>query len=171
MTWGKTALALRLLLALFSSKKSSDVNRPLGDEIRAARNASKEVVAQIVLGDRPIEVTSRSSYDYRNEQKWLIVIDYDANRTTKMIPFCFYEGLSFSNPSLLQPLIRERDTWWGDRKGAHEWSYICISMGSTKIPSEAESNDWVEHLFNSLVRDRFIGIVLWALYELIIAGL
>jgi len=30
---GQTALALRLLLALFSSKISSDVNRPFGDEV------------------------------------------------------------------------------------------------------------------------------------------
>lgn len=33
MTGGQTALALRLLLALFSSKISSDVNRPFGDEV------------------------------------------------------------------------------------------------------------------------------------------
>ncbi|KAM7491660.1 hypothetical protein LguiA_034581 [Lonicera macranthoides] len=54
---GQTALALRLLLAAFSSKLSSDVNRPFGDEFRAARKASEEVGAQIVLGDRPIEIT------------------------------------------------------------------------------------------------------------------
>lgn len=30
---GQTALALRLLLAVFSSKISSDVNRPFGDEV------------------------------------------------------------------------------------------------------------------------------------------
>ncbi|GKV05034.1 hypothetical protein SLEP1_g17086 [Rubroshorea leprosula] len=54
---GQSALALRLLLAVFSSKISSDVNRPFGDEFRAARKASEEVGAQIVLGDRPIEIT------------------------------------------------------------------------------------------------------------------
>ncbi|GKV05033.1 hypothetical protein SLEP1_g17086 [Rubroshorea leprosula] len=87
---GQSALALRLLLAVFSSKISSDVNRPFGDEVvysnilkshntcsvykiyeistlvyeslqnlqfRAARKASEEVGAQIVLGDRPIEIT------------------------------------------------------------------------------------------------------------------
>lgn len=30
---GQTALALRLLLALFSSKMSSDANQPFGDEV------------------------------------------------------------------------------------------------------------------------------------------
>ncbi|XP_048138952.1 uncharacterized protein LOC115742224 isoform X2 [Rhodamnia argentea] len=54
---GQTALALRLLLAIFSSKISSDVNRPFGDEFRAARKVSEEIGAQIVLGDRPIEIT------------------------------------------------------------------------------------------------------------------
>lgn len=33
MSGGQTALALRLLLAAFSSKISSDVNRPFGDEV------------------------------------------------------------------------------------------------------------------------------------------
>ncbi|XP_038895894.1 uncharacterized protein LOC120084065 [Benincasa hispida] len=54
---GRIALALRLLLAVFSSKISSDVNHPFGDEFPAARKASEEVGAQIVLGDRPIEIT------------------------------------------------------------------------------------------------------------------
>ncbi|KAF6163153.1 hypothetical protein GIB67_025017 [Kingdonia uniflora] len=54
---GQTAFALRLLLAVFSSKISSDVNQPFGDEFRAARKVSEEVGAQLVLGDRPIEIT------------------------------------------------------------------------------------------------------------------
>ncbi|KAF6147532.1 hypothetical protein GIB67_040940 [Kingdonia uniflora] len=54
---GQTAFALRLLLAVFSSKISSDVNQPFGDEFRAARKASEEVGAQLVLGDGPIEIT------------------------------------------------------------------------------------------------------------------
>lgn len=33
ITGGQTALALRLLLAVFSSKVSSDMNRPFGDEV------------------------------------------------------------------------------------------------------------------------------------------
>ncbi|TYI63891.1 hypothetical protein E1A91_D09G048000v1 [Gossypium mustelinum] len=64
---GQTALALRLLLALFSSKLSSDLNRPFGDEFRAARKASEEVGAQIVLGDRPIEITLERAW---NSLKW-----------------------------------------------------------------------------------------------------
>lgn len=64
---GQTALALRLLLALFSSKIASDINRPLGDEFRAARRVAEEVGAQIVLGDRPIEITLERAW---NSLKW-----------------------------------------------------------------------------------------------------
>ncbi|MED6226814.1 hypothetical protein PIB30_107465 [Stylosanthes scabra] len=38
---GQTALALRLLLAAFSSKISSDINRPFGDELQRAWKALK----------------------------------------------------------------------------------------------------------------------------------
>lgn len=91
MIGGQTALALRVLLALFSSKMSSSANRPFGDEVvlwtvkdvphlqlgyfqrlsevccsclqfRAARKAAEDIGAQIVLGDRPIEITVCSTY-------------------------------------------------------------------------------------------------------------
>lgn len=95
MTGGQTALALRLLLATFSSKVSSDINRPFGDEVkimwinsqlcklchdfdlivlrlnkfaiwnfqfRAARKVAEELGAQLVLGDRPIEITVSKSF-------------------------------------------------------------------------------------------------------------
>lgn len=61
---GQTALALRLLLAAFSSKLSSEVNRPFGDEFRAARIAAEEIGAQMVLGDRPIEITVCSLFHF-----------------------------------------------------------------------------------------------------------
>nr|KAJ0219895.1 hypothetical protein LSAT_V11C200066930 [Lactuca sativa] len=49
LTVGQTALALRLLLATFSSKISSNINRPFGDEFHAARKASKEIRAQVEI--------------------------------------------------------------------------------------------------------------------------
>ncbi|KAI4351804.1 hypothetical protein L6164_006119 [Bauhinia variegata] len=129
---GQTALALRLLLAAFSSKLSSDINRPFGDEFRAARKVSEEVGAQIVLGDRPIEITLQRTW---NALKWteklslvLSVIrgitsksDISTNKieVTSLTmesslddgSFQLYEQLSFSYPSLLQPLVHERDTY------------------------------------------------------------
>ncbi|EXC15930.1 hypothetical protein L484_015731 [Morus notabilis] len=136
---GQTALALRLLLAVFSSKISSDVNRPFGDEFRAARKASEEVGAQIVLGDRPIEITKcdMNLYTLQLERAWnsltwaekvsLVTsvvrgitspsdisqknIIKDQSRTDIDRSLQLYEQLSFSYPSLLQPLIHERDTY------------------------------------------------------------
>ncbi|CAI0547005.1 unnamed protein product [Linum tenue] len=125
---GQTALALRLLLAIFSSKVSSDVNRPFGDEFRAARKLSEEVGAQLVLGDRPIEITLERAW---NSLKWserlsLVTAVVKGITATPTQPgttkatadgddtdasFRLYEQLGFSYPSLLPPLIHERDTY------------------------------------------------------------
>ncbi|XVF12431.1 hypothetical protein REPUB_Repub08aG0117900 [Reevesia pubescens] len=211
---GQTALALRLLLALFSSKISSDVNRPFGDEFRAARKASEEVGAQIVLGDRPIEITLERAWNSLNwSEKFTLVLSVirgitsspsDISRmdlkeqNNKNDTFQLYERLSFSYPSLLQPLIHERDTYlaWSLKrsKAVNKCKTVVGVIGkghmngviyalvsdqgnlrfrdlSGKTASEAESNGWVQDLLKSLVRDTLIGILLWALYEQIKAGL
>ncbi|KAF5178589.1 Trab family protein [Thalictrum thalictroides] len=124
---GQTALALRLVLAVFSSKISSGANRPFGDEFRAARKASEEIGAQLVLGDRPVEITLERAW---NSLKWkeklgLVVSvfrgisspSFDTSQSNLKEPemgedpFQLYEKLSVSFPSLLQPLIHERDTY------------------------------------------------------------
>ncbi|KAI5670140.1 hypothetical protein M9H77_10504 [Catharanthus roseus] len=129
---GQTALALRLLLAIFSSKISSEVNRPFGDEFRAARKVSEEIGAQIVLGDRPIEITLERAWNslmWKEKLRLLNAvisgITSSSNLSTNMLQgpkgqqisssgdkeFGLYEQLSFSYPALLQPLIHERDTY------------------------------------------------------------
>ncbi|XP_050225513.1 uncharacterized protein LOC126674993 [Mercurialis annua] len=123
---GQTALALRLLLAVFSSKLSSDVNRPFGDEFRAARKVSEEIGAQIVLGDRPIEITLERAWIALkwNEKLNLLTsvvggITSSSDTSKKDFKasgsddgtFQLYEKLSVSYPALLQPLIHERDTY------------------------------------------------------------
>lgn len=202
---GQTALALRLLLATFSSKISSNINRPFGDEFRAARKASEEISAQVVLGDRPIEITLQRAW---NSLKWseklslvtLVVrgitassdqskIDYKET-TTYNTDFQLYEQLSFSYPSLLQPLIHERDTyiaWSLKRSKAVRNSkrvvgvigrghlngviYALISdLGDLRfrdLVGERPSTDgsWVDTIVKNLVRDTVIGVVIWALYE------
>uniref|UniRef100_A0A1J3CV20 TraB domain-containing protein n=1 Tax=Noccaea caerulescens TaxID=107243 RepID=A0A1J3CV20_NOCCA len=125
---GQSALALRLLLAVFSSKLSSVADRPFGDEFRAARKASEEVGAQLVLGDRPIEITLQRAW---NSLKWgekvnLVMAVTRAIASSSSISAAelkeqetdesngslqLYERLSFSYPSLLHPLIHERDTY------------------------------------------------------------
>ncbi|KAL8049737.1 hypothetical protein ABFX02_06G038300 [Erythranthe guttata] len=123
---GQTALALRLLLATFSSKVSSDINRPFGDEFRAARKASEEIGAQIVLGDRPIEITLERAWSSLKWKEKLSLIssvvqgitssDISDNKALEKPSagdsnMQLYEQLSISYPSLLPSLIHERDTF------------------------------------------------------------
>lgn len=204
---GQTALALRLLLALFSSKISSDINRPLGDEFRAARRVAEEVGAQIVLGDRPIEITLERAW---NSLKWneklnLVInvirgitspLDMSLDNLKEPSPddstFQLYEKLSFSYPSLLPPLIHERDTYlaWSLKRskavnnskkvvgviGKGHMNGVIYALVSDqgnlrfrdlagKRSSGDGSNGWIANLLKSLVRDTVIGILLWALYE------
>ncbi|KAL6005572.1 hypothetical protein ACLOJK_006139 [Asimina triloba] len=205
---GQTALALRLLLAVFSSKISSGSDRPFGDEFRAARRASEAVGAQIVLGDRPIEITLGRAW---NSLKWgeklslvfsllrginssSLEVSGSSLREQGMegSPFQLYELLSFSYPSLLQPLIHERDTYlaWSLKRSKAVNQNKCVvgvigkghmngvvyallsDQGDLrfrdlagKMPFADGSNGWVGTLFKSLVRDTVIGIILWALYE------
>ncbi|KDP22328.1 hypothetical protein JCGZ_26159 [Jatropha curcas] len=204
---GQTALALRLLLAIFSSKLSSDVNRPFGDEFRAARKVSEEIGAQIVLGDRPIEITLDRAW---NALKWNerlnlvksvvngITSSSEASRNKLEVTsndertFQLYEQLSISYPSLMQPLIHERDTylaWSLKRSKAVKNSkrvvgvigkghmngviYALISdQGNLRFrdlvgkrPSSDGSNGFFNNLVKSLVRDTVISVLLWQLYE------
>nr|GME20373.1 traB domain-containing protein isoform X1 [Ipomoea batatas] len=206
---GQTALALRLLLAFFSSKLSSNVNRPFGDEFRAARKVSEEIGAQIVLGDRPIEITlerawnslklkekfglvssvvrgitsSSSDLDIKTLQEWS-----SKNNNT----FQLYEQLSFSYPSLLQPLIHERDTYlaWSLKRskavnrskkvvgviGNGHMNGVIYSLmsdqGNLRFRDlvgvrTAPHNQyaWVNTIFNNLLRDTVIGIILWFFFQ------
>lgn len=204
---GQTALALRLLLAVFSSKISSDVNRPFGDEFRAARKASEEVGAQIVLGDRPIEITLERAWNALTWTEKLSLVSSVVRGITSESDFSqnndeesgrsgsslqLYEKLSFSFPSLLQPLIHERDTYlaWSLKrsKAVNESKRVVGVIGrghmngviyalisdqgnlrfrdlAGKKAGEGNSNGFVSRLLQSLVRDTIIGVVLWVLYE------
>ncbi|KAF8379412.1 hypothetical protein HHK36_028847 [Tetracentron sinense] len=211
---GQTALALRLLLAVFSSKISSEANRPFGDEFRAARKTSEEVGAQIVLGDRPIEITlERAWKSLKWNEKLSIVIlvlrgitssssdmstDNLKDSKTNDNPFQLYEQLSFSYPSLLQPLIHERDTYlaWSLKRskavknskrvvgviGKGHMNGVIYALVSDlgdlrfrdlvgKRPFGDSSNGWIDTLLKNLVRDTAIGILLWALFEQMKTGL
>ncbi|XP_076935931.1 uncharacterized protein LOC143602827 isoform X2 [Bidens hawaiensis] len=201
---GQTALALHLLLATFSSKISSNINRPFGDEFRAARKASEEISAQVVLGDRPIEITLERAWNSLNWNEKLSLVtsvlrgitSSDQSKmnykesTTDDTDFQLYEQLSFSYPSLLQPLIHERDTyiaWSLKRSKAVRNSkrvvgvigrghlngviYALISdLGDLRFRDlvgerPATGGSWVDTVVKNLVRDTIIGVVIWALYE------
>ncbi|XP_019191801.1 PREDICTED: traB domain-containing protein isoform X2 [Ipomoea nil] len=205
---GQTALALRLLLAFFSSKLSSHVNRPFGDEFRAARKVSEEIGAQIVLGDRPIEITLERAWNsLKLKEKFGLVSsvvrgitssssDLDIKtlqeRSSKNNTFQLYEQLSFSYPSLLQPLIHERDTYlaWslkrskavnGSKKvvgviGNGHMNGVIYSLMSDQgnlrfrdlVGLRTAPNNqyaWLNTIFNNLFRDTVIAIILWFFFH------
>ncbi|XP_015070804.1 traB domain-containing protein isoform X1 [Solanum pennellii] len=209
---GQTALALRIVLALFSSKMSSSANRSFGDEFRAARKAAEDIGAQIVLGDRPIEITLErawTSLKWKEKTSLLLSVFGGITSSTELSTkalkesssddsnFQLYEKLSFSYPSLLQPLLHERDTFlaWSLKRskavnnckqvvgiiGKGHMNGVIYSLVSDqgnlrfrdlagKSPSGGLSG-WTTTIFGNLVRDTIIGVLLWLLYEQLTSGL
>ncbi|XP_059628343.1 uncharacterized protein LOC132271095 isoform X2 [Cornus florida] len=178
---GQTALALRLLLAVFSSKISSDVNRPFGDELERAWNSLtwNDKFSLVISVLRGISSSSDLSKSKLKESS-----SDDGN-------FQLYKQLSFSYPSLLQPLIVERDTYlaWSLKwcKAVNKSNTVVGVIGKAhmngviyalvsdlgdlrfrdlagKKPMDG-SDSWVDTLLKNLVRDTIIGILLWLLFE------
>ncbi|XP_057798140.1 uncharacterized protein LOC131014249 [Salvia miltiorrhiza] len=196
---GQTALALRLLLATFSSKVSSDINRPFGDEFRAARKVAEEIGAQLVLGDRPIEITlERAWCSLKWKEKLSLVSTIIRGMTSSVKPleepiggdssFELYEQLSLSYPSLLPPLIHERDTFlaWSLKRskavnksenvvgviGKGHMNGVIYSLvsdtGNLRFKDLAGKRDgggWAASIARDLFRDTLIGLVLWLIYD------
>ncbi|KAJ3692702.1 hypothetical protein LUZ60_011797 [Juncus effusus] len=208
---GQSALALRLLLAFFSSKISSGANRPFGDEFRSARKVAEEIGAQIVLGDRPIEITLERAWKSLNfREKFTLITSLFRGITSPSLkttnnssaveensatsPFELYEKLSKTYPSLLQPLIHERDTYiaWSLKRskavkdskrvvgiiGKGHMNGVVYALMADQgdlrfrdLVGQERSNDWVKNLIIGLIRDTVIGFVLWALYESVMGKL
>eukprot|EP00884_Botryococcus_braunii_P012017 jgi/Botrbrau1/20816/Bobra.0156s0043.2 len=60
---GQSALLLRLLLSRQAGRLSDRFGLEIGADMRAAREAAEAVGAQLVLGDRPIEITLQRAWD------------------------------------------------------------------------------------------------------------
>uniref|UniRef100_A0ACD5Y865 Uncharacterized protein n=1 Tax=Avena sativa TaxID=4498 RepID=A0ACD5Y865_AVESA len=201
---GQSALALRLLLAVFSSKISSGANRPFGEEFRAARRVSEDLGAQLVLGDRPIEITlerALKSLSWDEKTKLVLALFSGITSTTDtpdekaaVSPYELYEKLSNSYPSLLQPLIHERDMYlaWSLKRskavnksktvvgviGKGHMNGVVYALMSDQgelrfrdLVGRESSETWASSIVKGLVRDTVIGVGLWALYELVQAAL
>uniref|UniRef100_A0A0E0IFD6 TraB domain-containing protein n=1 Tax=Oryza nivara TaxID=4536 RepID=A0A0E0IFD6_ORYNI len=160
---------------------------------------SEDLGAQLVLGDRPIEITLERAWKSLSwDEKTKLVVSLfrgitsttDTSQDEKAAgsPYELYEKLSISYPSLLQPLIHERDmflAWSLKRSKAVNKSktvvgiigkghmngvvYALISdQGDLRfrdLVGRASSDTWASSLIKGLVRDTIIGIVLWGLYE------
>eukprot|EP00850_Spirogloea_muscicola_P003538 SM000014S00326 [mRNA] locus=s14:726048:727789:+ [translate_table: standard] len=123
---GQSALALRLLLGGVARQVETVAGVEYGDEFRAARKAAEEVGAQLVLGDRPIEITLRRTWRAMGFGEKLSLIpsllqfvtktpalradELEEARSEDAITALFEEvGARF--PSLLAPLVYERDMY------------------------------------------------------------
>ncbi|KAG9159711.1 hypothetical protein Leryth_017405 [Lithospermum erythrorhizon] len=154
---GQTALALRLLLALFSSKVSSDASRPFGDEFRAARKVAEEVGAQIVLGDRPIEITLERAWKalkwhYSEEYlAWSLKRSKAVNNCKKVVGVI---GKGHMNGVIYALMADQGDLRFRDLAGY-----------------KPAGSSWVRSIVKDLVRDTVIGILLWQIYEQLKNGL
>ncbi|CAN6481165.1 unnamed protein product [Victoria cruziana] len=210
---GQSALALRLLFAAFSSKISSSAGRSFGDEFRAARTASEEVGAQIVLGDRPIEITlgrAWGSLKWDEKLKLLKILFQGISSSNLELtgeinedlqaldsPSQLYKGLSLYFPSLLQPLMYERDVYiaWSLKRskavnnckqvvgiiGASHMNGVIYALASDqgqlrfrdlvggRWPASS-AKGWLDTVLKGLVRDIVIGIAIWVLFEQLKAG-
>ncbi|XP_031496151.1 uncharacterized protein LOC116261504 isoform X1 [Nymphaea colorata] len=210
---GQSALALRLLFAMFSSKISSSAGRSFGDEFRAARSASEEIGAQIVLGDRPIEITlgrAWRSLKWDEKLKLLKILFQGISSSNLELtervnedlqapdsPSQLYKKLSLCFPSLLQPLMYERDVYlaWSLKRskavnnckqvvgviGESHMNGVIHALASDqgqlrfrdlvggKWPASS-AKGWLDTFLKGLVRDTVIGIVIWVLFEKLKAG-
>lgn len=124
---GRSAMAFRVLLAGVSKRVSASAGVQSGGEFRAARVAADEIGAQVVLGDRPIEITLRrawSALSWREKAGLVAALlrgatsaraaaTEEALRALKeddVLSAVFAEvGTRF--PSLMGPLVHERDVY------------------------------------------------------------
>jgi pheromone shutdown protein TraB len=100
---GQSALLLRLLLGQISKRlaKRMGVDGKLAGEFIAARVAAERVGSQLVLGDRPIEVTLRRAWDRLSlSQKVLFV---------KMLWSAYTSEQSEQSQELLEALRKDDD--------------------------------------------------------------
>uniref|UniRef100_A0A0E0LXL8 TraB domain-containing protein n=1 Tax=Oryza punctata TaxID=4537 RepID=A0A0E0LXL8_ORYPU len=163
---GQTALALRLLLAVFSSKISSGANRPFGEEFRAARKVSEDLGAQLVLGDRPIEITLERawkslSWDEKTKLVGSLFLGITSTSDTRFLAWSLKRSKAVNKSKTVVGIIGK-----GHMNGV---VYALISdQGDLRfrdLVGRASSDTWASSLIKGLVRDTIIGIVLWELYE------
>lgn len=206
---GQSAMALRLILGLVSEKLSSVAGVPSGEEFRAARRAAEEVGSQLVLGDRPIEITLRRAWEaleWLDRFKLTVVLlsgissshldlseeTFQAFRSDSSLSAMF-NYLSKEFPTLLQPLIHERDrylAWSLTRSKAVNGSSLVVGVigrGHMKGVVHALKHDrenlhfrdlvgfessatkqkrgQVRRFIKKLAVDTVIGGILWLIYD------
>ncbi|XP_073138087.1 uncharacterized protein [Henckelia pumila] len=172
---GQTALALRLLLAAFSSKVSSDINRPFGDEFRAARKVAEEIGAQLVLGDRPIEITLERAWTSLkwNEKLNLVysvirgITSSDVSKTkmTEFLAWSLKRSKAVNKSKKVVGVIGKGHVNGVIYSLISDQGNLRFKDLAGKKPYGNGSYGWIINIAKDLFRDTVIAILLWLAYE------
>eukprot|EP00877_Chromochloris_zofingiensis_P011930 jgi/Chrzof1/6991/Cz02g06230.t1 len=125
---GQSAFVLRLFMAGQAEKAARSLGVNPGEEFTAAAAAAESVGAQIVLGDRPIEITLQRAWEALSWQRRLrlcvdlvvgILTPLPANFGKEMVEqlksddalTALYNEVSAQYPELVSPLLHERDLY------------------------------------------------------------
>ncbi|KAL5555265.1 hypothetical protein UlMin_037501 [Ulmus minor] len=134
----------------------------------AARQASKAIGAQIVLGDKPMEITLERAWNsLRWTEKHSLVLSVESSEDNGT--FQLYEQLSFSYPSF--KIVNRSKGVVGVIGKSHmngviyalisDQGNLCFKdLVGGKRPYANASNGWIGRLLNSLIRDTIIGFIL-----------
>ncbi|KAJ7524629.1 hypothetical protein O6H91_17G014600 [Diphasiastrum complanatum] len=207
---GRSALVLRLLLAGLSRRISESAGVATGEEFRAALKAAECIGAQIVLGDRPIEITLQRAWEALSWGEKLgfasMLIQgmttsnidasekvFQALQADDALSVMFAE-ISYRFPSLLQPLVHERDMYlaWslkrskavngckkvvgivgkGHLKGTvhaliHDQEHLRFRdlVGTRRYSKAASRSQQVQNILKRITLETAIGSLIWWLWD------
>ncbi|GIL52764.1 hypothetical protein Vafri_8554 [Volvox africanus] len=125
---GQSALLLRVLLAGLASRTAGSLGVAGGGEFAAARAAAEDVGAQVVLGDRPVEITLSRAWaamsltrrlklcgellqGARGAPRQALSEELVEKLKSDDAVSAFFSQLSNSYPELVAPLVTERDLY------------------------------------------------------------
>ncbi|KAK9829523.1 hypothetical protein WJX72_006314 [[Myrmecia] bisecta] len=146
---GSPALMLRLALGQLSKRLSARVGVRTGEDVRAARQAAEAVGAELVLGDRPIEITlerawNALSWRRKAQLAWALFqgvtraeherIDQDLVEALKAddVISATFADISEQYPEVVSPLVHERDLYlaWSLKRSKAVNGKRCVDLGA-----------------------------------------
>ncbi|CAI7780813.1 unnamed protein product [Closterium sp. NIES-54] len=135
---GQSSLLLRLLLSFVSRRSAQAVGVQPGHEFHAAREAADAIGAQLVLGDRPIEITLRRA--------WKALSLLDRARLASALLQGGLKGGSLEQSELKGAFSRQRDSSNGQGMESLNMDRDVVGSGGVVEKDDAEGEEEVEFL-------------------------
>ncbi|CAI7806304.1 unnamed protein product [Closterium sp. NIES-54] len=135
---GQSSLLLRLLLSFVSRRSAQAVGVQPGHEFHAAREAADAIGAQLVLGDRPIEITLRRA--------WKALSLLDRARLASALLQGGLKGGSLEQSELKGAFSRQRDSSNGHGMESLNMDRDVVGSGGVVEKDDAEGEEEVEFL-------------------------